>query len=116
VGVGVAAVVIAAVVVVTTGTKSSSSAVAVTWCRLALGESRTEVVALMGTPNGTKAASAAQSLGANSRHFAEWDVGDDIFLATFNHGHATNLIAYAGAVGAVGATDITCPPFRYGHA
>jgi hypothetical protein len=85
--------------------------VQVTWCKLTLGETKADVLAQMGPPHGNKAASALQSLGGGF-DYAEWDVAQDIFLATFTNGRATNLQAYAGVVGPTGASDISCPAFR----
>jgi hypothetical protein len=44
---------------------------------------------------------------------AEWDVSGDVLLATFS---ATNQVyelqAYAGNIGQIGATNISCTAFR----
>jgi hypothetical protein len=66
----------------------------------------------MGPPNGRKA-DQYQSLLGPGMTTAEWDVGDDVFLATFTaDAKATNLQAYYQNPGPVGAKDISCPPFR----
>jgi hypothetical protein len=90
---------------------ATTASAQVTWCRLTLGETKADVLAQMGAPHGNKAASAVQSLGGGF-DYAEWDVGNDIFLATFTNSRATNLQAYAGVVGPTGASDISCQAFR----
>jgi hypothetical protein len=56
-------------------------------------------------PTETRPPRRCSPLGG-SYDYAEWDVGQDIFLATFTNGQATNLQAYAGSIGPVGASDI----------
>jgi hypothetical protein len=80
----------------------------VTWCQLTIGESQTAVMAAMGPVHGSKAAAYAVP-GIQS---AEWDVGNDILLASFQNSATVNLQAYAGQVGPNGATDIGCAAFR----
>jgi hypothetical protein len=63
----------------------------------------------MGPPHGNKVA-AYSAPGITS---VEWDIGNDILLASFTNGVATNLQAYAGSVGPQGATDISCAAFRH---
>lgn len=77
----------------------------VMWCKLTIGEPKSQVLAQMGVPNGNK----VNMVGFD---YAEWDVGNDILVATFTNGLATNLQAYSGAVGPDGATDISCQAFR----
>ncbi len=62
----------------------------------------------MGTPNGHKA--DAYKVPGIASH--EWDVNNDILLASFTNGLASNLQAYAGQVGPFPATDLTCKAFR----
>jgi hypothetical protein len=97
----------------TTATTVAVSPIQVTWCKLTLGESKTDVLVGMGAPHGNKAASSpfVKDL-SNGQDFAEWDVGQDIFLVTFVNGQASNLQAYHGVVGPTGASDIACPAFR----
>ncbi len=64
----------------------------------------------MGPPHGDKLAAFQPPPGITK---AEWDVGNDILLASFTSGEASNLQAYAGTVGPQGATDVTCPAFRH---
>jgi len=73
----------------------------------AIDEPKTQVLAAMGAPSGSKA--VAFTAGQDA---IEWDYGNDIFLATFTGGNASNLQAYAGSVGPSGATDIPCAAFR----
>ena len=90
----------------------ASTSTTVAWCGLSIGESKADVLAQMGPANGTKATaltSRAQSAGIDT---VEWDVGNDIFLATLDNGNVVNLQAYAGVVGPVGAMDLSCAPFR----
>ena len=83
------------------------------WCGLALGESKTEVLAAMGTAHGNAAATYMAKAGI-SGDFAEWDnVSGDILLASFTNGAASNLQAYAGSIGPTGASNITCQAFRH---
>ena len=79
------------------------------WCSLTIGEGQASVTAAMGPPHGNKAA-AYSAPGITS---VEWDIGNDILLASFANGVATNLQAYAGSVGPQGATDISCAAFRH---
>lgn len=87
---------------------ASSTDPLATWCTLRIGESKDAVVAAMGQPNGHKA-DAYRVQGIDS---AEWDVSSTILLASFENGQATNLQAYAGAVGPQGSTEIHCAAFR----
>ena len=80
----------------------------VAWCQLTVGESQTAVMTAMGPVHGTKASAYAVP-GIES---VEWDVGNDILLASFQNGTTVNLQAYAGQVGPNGATDIGCAAFR----
>ena len=67
----------------------------------------------MGQPHGNKAASVASALAQSSGlTFSEWDAGKDILLASYKNGNVVNLQAYAGAIGPVGAKDLSCAPFR----
>lgn len=98
--------------VVTTVPATSPSAQLV-WCSLSIGESKAGVLTAMGTPHGSIASAwAAKNLPGVTADQVEWDVGSDIFLATFVNGNTSNLQAYDGEVGPVGAPDIKCPPFR----
>jgi len=78
------------------------------WCALTIGESKEQVLAAMPPPNGAKA--AAYIIGHGG---IEWDSGNDIFLASFVNQKASNLQAFAGSVGPIGASDISCAPFRH---
>jgi hypothetical protein len=82
------------------------------WCSLNLGDSKDAVIAKMGQPYGHKADSYQSLLGPGMTT-AEWDAGNDIFLATFTNGSATNLQAYDHDIGPIGARDISCQPFRH---
>lgn len=79
------------------------------WCTLTIGESEADVNAAMGPTHGNKA-DYFKVAGIVSE---EWDEGNDILLASFVGGVATNLQAYAGAIGPIGASDITCAAFRH---
>jgi hypothetical protein len=104
----------------TTSSSSSSSATTYTnttapspnllaaWCQLKIGESRADVLAAMGQPNGHKA-DAYKVSGIDS---AEWDVDVTILLASFENGVATNLQAYDNTIGPQGSTHVGCAPFR----
>jgi hypothetical protein len=93
-------------------TKQSQVKPQVAWCNVTLGATKTQILAAMGTANGHQA-DPYKSLLASGQEFAEWDVGSDIFVATFTDGKATNLQAYGGAIGPNGPTDIACEPFRH---
>ena len=84
------------------------------WCSLSLGMSKTDALAQMGSPHGNKAAAAMSGLGISSASYAEWDIGNDILLATFmgSGDSISNLQAYRGTIGPNGASDIGCPAFR----
>jgi hypothetical protein len=85
----------------------------VSWCSLKLGETRAAALAAMGAPNGHAAGDLSSLLGPGEST-AEWDTDGDILLATFDaHGQATNLQAYAGAIGPQGASNISCAAFRH---
>lgn len=84
-----------------------------TWCSLSIGESKADVLNAMGAPHGTAAADYIRSAGI-SGDTAEWDgVNGDILLASFTNGTVSNLQAYDGSVGPVGAQNIACPAFRH---
>lgn len=83
------------------------------WCELTIGESKTAVLQAMGTPHGSEAASWTTANGI-SGDIAEWDnVNGDLLLASFQNGVATNLQAYAGTIGPVGATNLNSAAFRH---
>lgn len=66
----------------------------------------------MGAPNGHKSDQYASQL-PQGQTYAEWDLGADVLLATFDaSGAAIHLQAYDGDIGPGGAKDITCAPFR----
>lgn len=97
----------------TTTTTVVSASALVTWCGLTDGESKSNVLAQMGPPHGTKAETEAHAMGLSGDD-AEWDVGNDLLLATFVNDQVTSLQAYKGVVGPGGATDLSCAPFRNG--
>ncbi len=79
-----------------------------TWCSLTTGESQAAVMAAMGPTNGTlPSADAVPGIAS-----AVWDVSGDVLLASFTGGVVSNLQAYAGSIGPVGASNITCGAFR----
>ncbi|MFB7723250.1 hypothetical protein [Nocardia sp. NPDC056100] len=88
-----------------------------TWCNLQLGQTKDEVLAAMGTPNGNRADSVAElwtDMDPNSTS-VEWDTSGAILLAGFNrHDSTVHLLAYDAkyGVGPIGAKGISCEPFR----
>jgi hypothetical protein len=92
-------------------TDQPSTSLLKVWCDVKLGESKPQVLAKMGAPNGRKVPDSVTSAipGAEA---SEWNVEDTILLATFEGGKATNLQAYDGAVGPQGSSKISCPSFR----
>ncbi|WP_297619300.1 hypothetical protein [Nocardia sp.] len=83
------------------------------WCSLNLGDAKDAVLASMGTVDGHQADSWMTGLGDQGMTFAEWDVDNTIFLATFDtNDRVINLQAYDGEIGPKGATNISCPAFR----
>ncbi|MCU1642385.1 MAG: hypothetical protein JWN03_2660 [Nocardia sp.] len=88
-----------------------------TWCNLNLGQGKAEVLAAMGTPNGSQADSVAQlwTEMSPSSTSAEWDTSGAILLAGFDNGNTVHLMAYDakyGGASPIGAPGITCEPFR----
>src|SRR4051812_45478650 len=75
----------------TTSTRPRPSILA-SWCGLVIGDDKAVVLAKMPTPNGSRASAFVGKFDA-----VEWDTDNDILLATFTNGKATNLQAYAGA-------------------
>jgi hypothetical protein len=89
-------------------TPAATLSIGAIWCALTIGESKKHVLAAMPAPRGDKAAAYIIA-----RDELEWDTDNDIFLASFVDAKASNLQAYAGSVGPVGATDISCAAFRH---
>ena len=84
------------------------------WCGLSIGESKANVLAQMGRPHGKHAATWESTAKAFHLTFSEWDVGGDILLASYSGNKVVDLQAYAGAIGPVGAKNLSCAPFRNG--
>lgn len=84
------------------------------WCSLKIGNSQSSVTAKMGKPAKTFGpGSGVDGITLPSGFTAlEWRIGRDILLATFVHGRAFNLQAYAGSIGPRGARGIGCRAFR----
>ncbi|HEY5097570.1 MAG TPA: hypothetical protein VII46_05945 [Acidimicrobiales bacterium] len=84
------------------------------WCQAALGETLTQITSQMGPPTGTDFAFWAAVLG---KHFhtaipyAEWDAGNDVFVALFEKGLVNSLLAYSGTIPHP-ATDLDCRTTR----
>ncbi|MFE3984447.1 hypothetical protein ACFXPR_08180 [Nocardia tengchongensis] len=89
-----------------------------TWCGLYLGQSKDEVMAAMGTPNGHRAESLIATVkwmhdGATT---AEWDPDGAILFAAFDKDNTTiKLLSYDAATGAEGSVPpagLGCDPWR----
>ncbi len=84
------------------------------WCQLAPGNSSARASALMGPPGGTQfalwAAAHPERL-PTSLPSTEWDVGDDILVATFENSRVTSLDAFSATLPNP-ATDTPCPAMR----
>lgn len=78
------------------------------WYGLQLGNTKAEVLAVMGRPNGNQA-DAFKVTGIES---LEWNSGVTILLAPFDGGRATNLQAYDNEIGPQGSLRIECESFR----
>jgi putative hemolysin len=97
----------------TTATAASPSSELTAWCAVKIGDPQTTVTSKLGAPHGHRAASALAGFQLPSgTTYSEWDIGQDILLATFTNGTVTNLQAYDNAVGPNGATDLGCAAFR----
>lgn len=85
------------------------------WCEVALGDSQADVIAAMGPPQGSLAADYMRQSGLDLAGITsvEWDIGNSIYVASFESDKATNLQAYDQAVGPIGARGLSCDPFRH---
>lgn len=82
------------------------------WCALRLGSSSAAVRAAMGKPHGSDAKKHPDLLPRGTQ-MLEWDAAPFVFVAGFNGGHATRLLAYNLAVGPViGAYGLPCSADR----
>jgi hypothetical protein len=80
------------------------------WCKLAPGDTKSQVYDQMGAPHGDDFAPWAAGLAKHGygRHaYAEWDVGTDMLIADFQNGLVATLQAYAAPT-LNQATDIPC--------
>jgi hypothetical protein len=71
---------------------------AAAWCKAAPEDTRAQVYSLMGPPHGsewTPWAVALAKRSGKSAPYAEWDVGYDILVATFENGKVSSLNAYS---------------------
>ncbi len=86
---------------------------AAAWCKAAPGDTRDQVYSLMGPPHGTEWTPWAVALAkrsGKSAPYAEWDVGYDILVATFENGKVSSLDAYSPIPHP--ATNIACQASR----
>ena len=85
------------------------------WCSATIGDTKTRIYALMGTPHGTEWAPWAVALAKHfgeSTPYAEWDVVNDILVATFENGRVESLDAYTRPIPNP-AMDLHCQARRY---
>jgi hypothetical protein len=84
------------------------------WCQVSLGETLRQITAQMGPPTGTAFAFWAAVLHKRFHTaipYAEWDAGNDLFVAIFEKGHVSSLAAYSGTIPNL-STDVHCRATR----